>query len=99
MKMKTLEKVKQILRENFEFLTNMYRIRSMGIFGSYVREEQKKESDIDILVEFNEPISLLKLVNIENFLTDFIGIKVDLISKEDIRPELKETILSEVVYI
>lgn len=97
--MKTLEKVKQILRENFEFLTNMYRIRSMGIFGSYVREEQKKESDIDILVEFNEPISLLKLVNIENFLTDFIGIKVDLISKEDIRPELKETILSEVVYI
>ncbi|MFH1859460.1 MAG: nucleotidyltransferase family protein [bacterium] len=97
--MKTLESVKQILRENLEFFSNRYQVSSIGIFGSYVREEQKKESDIDILVEFNKPISLLKLVNLENFLTDFIGIKVDIIPKEDIRPELREAILSEVVYV
>jgi predicted nucleotidyltransferase len=58
-----------------------------------------KKSGIDLLVEFEKPISLLKLVNLENFIADNIGIKVDVVPKEDIRRELKERILGEVVYI
>ncbi len=97
--MKTLEEVKKILKENFETLNKKYKVKVIGVFGSYVREEQKKESDIDIIVEFEEPISLLKLVSLENFISDFIGMNVDLIPQEDIRPELRESILKEVVYI
>lgn len=95
----SLGDIRRILKENFELLREKYNIREIGVFGSYVRGEQKKKSDVDILVEFEEPVSLLKLVSLENYLTDFIGVDVDLIPKEDIRPELKERILKEVIYI
>lgn len=97
--MKSLEEIKQILNNNCELLSEKYKARVIGVFGSYVRGEQKKGSDVDILVEFNETVSLLKLVSLENFLTDFIGMKVDLIPKEDIRPELQKQILKEAIYI
>jgi len=97
--MKSLKEIKKILRNNFELLRENYKVKNIGFFGSYVRGEQEKRSDIDILVEFEEPVSLLKLVSLENFLTDFMGIKVDLVPKEDIRPELQERILGEVIYL
>lgn len=56
-------------------------------------------SDIDLLVDFEEPISLLDFVRLENHLSDILGIKVDLVSKKDIRPKLKEKILNEAIYI
>ncbi|MFZ3058649.1 MAG: nucleotidyltransferase family protein [Candidatus Methanoperedens sp.] len=97
--MKTLEEIKKIIKNQKPILREKYSVRQVGIFGSYVRGEQKKKSDVDILVEFEKPISLLKLVNLENFLADVMGIKVDVVPKEDIRHELKEKILREVVYI
>lgn len=97
--MRTIEEIRQILKEKFDIISKKYKVKMMGIFGSYVRREERKTSDVDILVEFEEPVSLLKLVNLENLLTDFIGVNVDLIPKEDIRPELKERILNEVIYI
>lgn len=97
--MKTIEEIKKILKENFETLNKNYKVKFIGIFGSYIRGEQKKESDVDIIVEFEEPISLLKLVSLENYISDSIGVNVDLIPMEDIRSELKENILKEVSYI
>lgn len=97
--MKTLEEIKKIIKNQKPILREKYSVRQVGIFGSYVRGEQKKKSDVDILVEFEKPISLLKLVNLENFLADVMGIKADVVPKEDIRSELKERILREVVYI
>lgn len=94
---KTLEEIKKILKENQAVLREKFKVKEMGIFGSFVRGEQKKRSDVDILVEFEEVISLLKLAGLENFLTDLIGIKVDVVPKEDIRPELKKRILEEVI--
>lgn len=94
---KTLEEIKKILKENQTVLREKFKVKEMGIFGSFVRGEQKKRSDVDILVEFEEVISLLKLAGLENFLTDLIGIKVDVVPKEDIRPELKKRILEEVI--
>ena len=73
--------------------------KEIGIFGSCIRGEQKKQSDTDVLVEFEEPVSLLGVVRLENFLTDLVGIKVDLVPKRDVRPELKERIYKEVVYL
>ncbi|VVB86235.1 Nucleotidyltransferase domain protein [uncultured archaeon] len=97
--MRTLEEIKEILKKQKPAIRKKYGVREIGIFGSYVRGEQKKKSDVDVLVEFEKPISLLKLVNLENFLADLIETKVDVVPKEDIRYELKERILKEVVYV
>jgi predicted nucleotidyltransferase len=97
--MATLNAIKKIINERRQELKDKYKITEIGIFGSYVRGEQKKKSDVDILVVFGEPISLLDLVGAENYISDLIRTKVDLVPKEDVRPELKERILNEVVYI
>ncbi len=97
--MKNINEVETILKMHMSETQTRYGVSKMGIFGSFLRGEQKEGSDIDILVVFNKPISLLKLVNMENYLSELLGVKVDLIPREDIRPELKEVILKEVVYI
>lgn len=97
--MKGIENIKKILADHKDELREKYRITAIGIFGSYVRGEQKKKSDIDILVVFDEPISLLDLVGAENHLSDLLNMKVDLVPKEDLRPELKNIILKETVYV
>lgn len=97
--MKTLEEVKEIIQHHKQELKEKFKVVEIGIFGSYVRGEQRKRSDIDILVEFEEPVSLLKLVSLENFLKEIIGVKLEVIPKKDLRPELRERILQEAVYI
>ncbi len=96
---KSLDEIKDILNKHREELRQKYNITEIGIFGSYVRGEQKKRSDVDILVEIGKPVSLLTFVGIENYLAKILKTKVDLIPKDSIRPELKERILKEVVYL
>jgi uncharacterized protein len=87
---KSVEEVKAILKEHKAEVIQKYRVREMGIFGSFVRSEQKRRSDVDILVEFdprNIP-GLIKLIEM-----------VDVVIKSGIRPELKKGILKEVIYI
>ncbi len=79
--MKTLGEIQKILRQQKEFLKEKYKIKEIGIFGSFVRGEQTYTSDIDILVEFEEVPSLLKFVKLENYLSDLLGVKVDLVEK------------------
>ena len=97
--MQELDEIKDILNKHRDELREKYKITEIGIFGSYIRGDQKKESDLDVLVEFSEPVSLLDLIGAENYISDLIGRKVDLVPREDIRPELKQVILDEVVYI
>jgi len=97
--MAKLDSIKKIINDHRQELKERFKITEIGIFGSYVRGEQKRRSDIDILVEFGEPVSLLDLVGAENYISDLIRTKVDLVPKKDVRPELKERILNEVVYI
>lgn len=97
--MKTLDEIKNIIRKNKKFLNLKYKVKKIYIFGSYVRNEQKEKSDLDILVEFESPVSLLHIVSLENYLTDILGVKVDVVPKKNIRDEIKDKILSEVVPI
>lgn len=97
--MKTLEEIKVILKRHKEEVVREYNVKEIGIFGSIVREEQKKRSDIDILVEYYELPDLLKLIELERRLQRILKKKVDLVEKSGIRPELKTRILKEVVYI
>ncbi|MDI6689665.1 MAG: nucleotidyltransferase family protein [Actinomycetota bacterium] len=96
--MKTSDEIKQILTEHKEELKEKYGVKEIGIFGSYVRGEYKKKSDLDILVEFEEDreIGLLKFVNMENYLSELLGVKVDLVEKSALKPRIGKHILREV---
>lgn len=96
---KSLDEIRAILDKHREELRHEYKIREVAVFGSYVRGEQKKRSDIDILAEFEEPVSLLHLVGAEQYLSKILRTKVDLIPREDIRPEIRDRILAEAVTV
>jgi predicted nucleotidyltransferase len=97
--MKNLEEIRQWLVQHKPVLQERYHVKELGIFGSYVRQEQTETSDIDLLVEFSEIPSLLKFVTLENYLSDSLGIKVDLVHKSGLKPRIGERILAEVVYL
>ena len=82
-----------------EELKKKYKVKEIGIFGSYVRQQKTKKSDVDVLVTFYETIDLFTFVELENYLSDILGVKVDLVMKDGIKPRLKERILNEAVYV
>ncbi len=69
------------------------------MFGSYVHTMQKDGSDLDLLVEFGEPPSLLKFIALERHLSNLIGSKVDLVMKDALKPTIGRHILSEVISV
>ena len=98
---KSLDEIKKILKEHEKELKEKYGIEEIGVFGSYLRGEAKKGSDVDILVEFKPQakISLLDFVELENYLGDLLGVKVDLVEKSALKPRIGKQILNEVVYL
>ena len=94
-----LEEVIALLRKEKAFLKKKYKINEIGVFGSYVRGDQQEDSDIDILIDKNEAIGLLKLANLQNYLSSLMGIKVDLVIKKSLKPHIGKNILKEVVYV
>ena len=97
--MKTLSEIKEILRKHKKELKEKYKVKSIAIFGSYARGEQTEESDIDIMVEFYEPIGL-KIVDLKDYLESILNVKVDLITKNSIQnPYIKKSFEEDLVYI
>ncbi|MBI2252790.1 MAG: nucleotidyltransferase family protein [Armatimonadetes bacterium] len=97
--MKILGLIKNILKENKPILKKKFKIKEIGIFGSYARNEQEENSDLDILIEFYEPISFFTFIDIEEYLTELLGIKVDLVSKKALKPRIGKFILDELILI
>ena len=87
------------LRQQLPWLAEKYQVKTLGVFGSYVRREQHPESDLDLLVTFDDPPSLLKFIQLENVLSDILGVKVDLVMKDSLRRLIGERILREVVTV
>lgn len=87
------------LRQQLPTLAVRYRVRSLGVFGSYARHEEHADSDLDLLVTFDDPPGLLKFVEMENYLSDLLGVKVDLVMREALKPHIGERILEEVIAI
>ena len=87
------------MKEHKEEVRRNYRVIEIGVFGSYVRGEQKERSDIDILVSFSEIPDVFKYIELEEYLKRLLRRRVDLVRKEAIRPELKKRILKEAVYV
>jgi len=95
--MKTLDEIRQAIKSHQNVLARKYGVEAVGVFGSYVRGEERAGSDLDLLVEMLRPVDLLELVGAEIYLTEALGIKVDLVPKRSLRVELRETILREAV--
>jgi len=96
---KRVGEIESILAQHREELKERYKVKEIGIFGSYVRNEQRKKSDVDILVEFYKPIGLFAFMDLEEHLKKLLGLKVDLVSKRALKPRIGEYILNEVRYI
>jgi len=94
-----ISQVIESLRQQLQLLRQRYQVESLSVFGSYVRHEQRPDSDLDVLVTFREPPSLLKFIELENYLSDNIGVKIDLVMKDSLKPRIGRQILSEAVTI
>ncbi|MCL5674822.1 MAG: nucleotidyltransferase family protein [Candidatus Omnitrophica bacterium] len=97
--MKKKEEIKQSLKKHKTDIRKRFKVTKIGIFGSYVRGEQVKNSDIDILVEFSEPVGLFEFMDLEEYLQNLLDKKVDLVSRKALKPHIGEHILKEVMYI
>ena len=89
----------EILHQQLPLLVERYHVESLGVFGSYVRHEQRPDSDLDILVTFYETPGLLKFIELENYLSNVLGVKVDLVMKDALKPRIGKRVLSEVVSV
>jgi predicted nucleotidyltransferase len=85
------------LREHLPELAEKYHVRTLEVFGSYVRNEQTATSDLDVLVTFGRTPTLFSFIELENHLSDILGVKVDLVMRDSLKPRLQRRILSELV--
>ncbi len=94
-----LGKLQDLLHEQLGDLSVAYGVTSLALFGSWVRGEQTPGSDLDVLVEFREPPSLLRFVQLEHHLCDLLGMKVDLVMKDALKPRIAQRVSQEAVAV
>jgi predicted nucleotidyltransferase len=97
--MKSLEEIKKILKEHKSTIEKQFKVKEIGIFGSYVRGEYGDNSDIDLLVEFYEPVGFFTFMDLEEYLEGLLGTKVDLVSKKALKPRIGKYILEEMILV
>ncbi len=90
-----LENITLTLRKELPKLRPHYNVASLEVFGSFVRNEQEQNSDLDILVTFSKATSLFKFVELEDYLSQILGITVDLVMKNSLKPNIGKIILAE----
>jgi len=96
--MKTMSDIKLTLEQNKKKLFKTYPIQYLAIFGSFSRNEENKDSDVDIIVEFNDKIGL-RFVDLANDLEKLIERKVDLVSKKGIKKRYLNSIEQDLIYV
>ena len=96
--MTDLAKIRQFLQAQKPYLYQEYGVTEIGVFGSYIRGEQNDDSDLDILISLTDPprISLLGLVGLQHYLSDLLGLKVDVALKDKLKKRIGRRILQEV---
>lgn len=99
MSMKTRQEIIKKLREELPYLREKFNVSRIALFGSYARGEQREGSDIDILVEFEKPVGFIKFIKLENYLSEKLGVKVELVTPDALKPLIKPSIIREAVYV
>jgi len=92
-------KIMKILEEVYSEIREKYKVRRIGLFGSVVKHTEDKDSDIDLLTEFEESADLLDLIGLSDFLEEKLKRKVDIVPREALREELKESIEKEIAFL
>lgn len=95
--MTQVQQIRDGIRRHRGTLRKKYGVRSLGLFGSYVRNQERPGSDVDILVEFETPIGLLRFNQLERYLAEVLGKRVDLVMKRALKPHIGRHILDEVI--
>lgn len=89
----------KIIKSNKPEIESRYGVQRLGFFGSFVKERQRKKSDVDILVTFNRDIDLFEFLDLREFLEKKLGTKVDLVMATALKPTIGKRILAEVEYV
>ena len=97
--MKTFEEIKKVLQEHRAELMEQYGLKEIGIFGSYVKGEQKEKSDIDMLIELEKPIGFVRFMRLESALSQLLGVRVEMVTRKALKPHIGKRILQEVKYV
>lgn len=97
--MKSLNEIKKIIQQHKEDLKEKYGVKEIGIFGSCARGEQDETSDIDILVELEKPMGIVKFLKLEKHLSLLLEAKVEIVTKKALKPYIGRQILQEVSYV
>lgn len=87
----------EILQSHLPELQKQFSVKSLGLFGSYVRGQQRADSDLDVLVNFNELPSLTRFISLEDRLSELTGLEIDLVMEDGLKPNIGKRILREVV--
>ncbi len=96
--MGSLDKIMHTLENEKEGIRTAYHVRKVGVFGSVARGEEKKRSDVDVLVEFTDAASLFDLVGLSDFLAKKLGRKVEVVSKRAMKPDILRNALKDAVF-
>lgn len=96
--MNSLDEIRDILQSHKEELRVKYHVKELGVFGSFARGEESNKSDIDILVDFDEPIGW-EYIDLISYLESILGLKVDLVTPMALKRQIKDNILKELVAV
>jgi len=90
-----LSSLKNLKRE----VARDYSVKTIGVFGSVARSEETEQSDIDLLVEFSRPVGFVTFMRLEHFLSERLGVRVDLVTSDSLKPVIRQDVLAEVIYV
>jgi len=93
---RSIAELRDVLRQHLPLLEERYGVASLGLFGSYVRHEAGPQSDLDLLVRFHRTPGLIQYVELENYLSDLLGVRVDLVMADALKPNIGQRVLAEV---
>lgn len=96
--MKTLEEIKQVLKQHKPELEEKFKVDSIAVFGSYARGDQSEDSDVDILVKFREPVGFL-FIHLADDLEELLGLKVDLLTEDGIKSNRRRYVEEDLTYV
>jgi len=97
--MKTRDEVLKIVRDRKSLLLQNYQISGLGLFGSYARGSQTELSDVDVLVDYEKAPSLFKLLELRDYLSELLEMKVDIVTRNGLKPRIRERVLAEVIVL
>jgi predicted nucleotidyltransferase len=96
---KDLDEILSMLRQLLPYISQKFEVASIEIFGSYVRSQQDINSDLDLLVTFSKVPTLLKFLELKNFLSDKLQVNVDLVMRDSLKPRIGQNIINESVAV